>query len=92
MKVRTVKDSGHGEPVFNLRVDQAHTYFVVPLNSRVRVLVHNDSATATAPATQPSPQYSSLFKPLDNSRFPLMLATVQLSDMLLGNQETLRQH
>jgi autotransporter-associated beta strand protein len=43
-KVRGVSYSGVVEPVFNLRVDSAHTYFVSPSAGSASVLVHNASA------------------------------------------------
>jgi hypothetical protein len=43
-KVRAVSYSGTVEPVFNLRVDGAHTYFVSPSAGSASVLVHNASA------------------------------------------------
>ena len=41
--MRTVADTGCSEPVFNLRVEQNHTYFVRLQDKGKAVLVHNDS-------------------------------------------------
>jgi RHS repeat-associated protein len=43
--VQKAIDSGQTEPVFNLRVEGNHTYFVVLPVARCAVLVHNDSAS-----------------------------------------------
>jgi hypothetical protein len=43
--VHSVTDSGIDEPVFNLHIDEAHTYFVFLPKLEVAVLVHNDSGS-----------------------------------------------
>ena len=51
--VTGVRDTGRDEPVFNLCVESAHTYFVSTHNSRRAVLAHNASPApgTTQPAT-----------------------------------------
>jgi len=52
-QVQQVKPTGRTEPVFNLQVEESHTYFVKPVDSSTAVLVHNDSNDV--PATPVSP-------------------------------------
>jgi len=54
-KVRTIVHSGSVEPVFNLHVEDSHTYFVSPAVGAAAVLVHNDS-TPSSRVDQATPQ------------------------------------
>jgi hypothetical protein len=50
VKVESVEDSGKIEPVFNLQVEDCHTYFVSTSDADVAVLVHNDSVGSNSQA------------------------------------------
>lgn len=58
VKVETVADTGVVEPVYNIRVENDHTYFVCLGDSDTAILVHNESAI-TGPTTQPVTQPTS---------------------------------
>src|SRR5579871_3700836 len=53
MKVQSTRQLDRCEPVFNICVESAHTYFVLPSNGSSGVLVHNDSVQTAPPAIQP---------------------------------------
>jgi hypothetical protein len=55
IEVEDVRDTGISEPVFNLLVETARTYFVALDDTGTTVLVHNDSGLGNPPpASQPA--------------------------------------
>ncbi len=50
IKVDGITDTGRSEPVFNLEVEEDHTYFVMLPESQQAVWVHNDDCGGAAPS------------------------------------------